>query len=147
MMSLRRKHRWFGAGFLFAWALSHVAVASAQNEAPRPTAADKIRKTLDQVIALEYQGNSFSEAINHLKDRTQLPILVDQMALQQNGLVDNGPVNIELRNTRGKVRQALQHLLASHNLTYVIIEDSLLITTEESAITRQMRQRLPIDLT
>jgi hypothetical protein len=146
MLSLRRKHRWFGAGFLMAWAFSHVAVVNAQNETPRPTASDKIRRTLDQVIALDYQGNSFNEAIGHLKDRTQLPVLVDQMALQQMGLVDGGPVNVELRNTRGKIRQALQHLLASHNLTYIIIEDSILITTEETALNRQMRQRIPIDL-
>ncbi|MEI7687123.1 MAG: hypothetical protein WCL32_19060 [Planctomycetota bacterium] len=146
MISLRRQHRWFGMGFLLAWALSQSAVVNAQNEPARSSPAEKIRRTLDQVIALDYQGNSFGEAINHLKDRTQLPIQLDQVALQQMGLVDGIPVNIELRNVRGKVRTALQNLLANHNLTYVILEDSLVITSEEAAIARQMRQRVALDL-
>lgn len=147
MTTLGRTHRWFGMGFLLAWALSHSAVANAQNDPVRPSPADKIRKTLDQVIALDYQGNSFGEAISHLKDRTQLPVVVDQIALQQMGLVDGAPINVELRNVRGKVRNALQNLLANYNLTYVVLEDTLLITTEETAMARQMRQRVAVDVT
>lgn len=146
MVTLRRKHRWFGMGFLLAWALMQGVAVNAQNDPARPSPSDKIRKSLDQVFALEYQGNSFNEAIAHLKDRTQLPIAVDQMAVQQMGLVDGVPINIELRNARGKLRTALQHFLTNHNLTYVVLEDTLLITTEESAIARQMRQRVTIDL-
>jgi hypothetical protein len=145
MMSLRRKHRWFGMGFLLAWALSHSAVVKAQNETGRMTSADKIRKTLDSVINLDYEGYSFSEAMGHLRERTQLPVIVDQVALRRLGIVE-GQVSVELRGTRTKVRQALQQLLTGFNLTYVILEDTLLITTEEMGIARQMRQRVPVDV-
>lgn len=151
MFSLRSTHRWFAMGFVLAWALSHAALANAQNDSKsaEPTPAEKIRKTLDRVIALDYQGNSFTEAINHIKSNVpQLNIAVDQIALAQMGLVDGGglPLNIEIKNTRGKVRTALSRLLANHNLTYVVLEDCLLITTEENAVNRQMRQRLPVDV-
>src|SRR6185436_14017035 len=66
MMSLRRKHRWFGMGFLLAWALSHSAVVNAQNEPARAAPADRIRRSLDQVVSFDYQGNSFGEAIAHM---------------------------------------------------------------------------------
>jgi hypothetical protein len=147
MMSLRRKHRWFGMGFLLAWALSHSAVVNAQNEPARAAPADKIRRSLDQVVSFDYQGNSFEAAIAHLKERTQLPIVVDQVALRQRGIGEGTFQAIEFRNVRGKVKQALQQLLNGFNLTYVILEDSLLITSEETAVTRQMRQRIPIELT
>ena len=150
MLRLSRKHRWFGVGFLLAWAISHGAAVNAQIESKptetRPNVGDKIRRTLDQTITLDYAGQSFNEAINHLKERTQLPVVVDQFALQNVGLGDGVPCNIELRNSRGKVRNALQHLLHSYNLTYVVLEDCLLITSEETAVTRQMRQRFPVDV-
>lgn len=153
MLSLRSTHRWFAMGFVLAWALSHAALANAQNDPKQaePTPAEKIRQTLDRVIALDYQGNSITEALNHIKSNSppQLNLIVDQLALAQMGLNDGGgiPLNIEVKNTRGKLRTALAKLLNSHNLTYVILEDSLLITTEENAVNRQMRQRLPIDVT
>lgn len=149
MLRLSRKHRWFAFGFLLAWALSHRSSAGAQDEKIAPSElspSERIRKKLDQVIALDYAGQSFQEAILHLKDRTQLPVIVDQMALQQIGVFDGAPLQFELRNTRGKVRQALQHLLHGLGLDYVVLEDSLLITTEESATQRQMRQRLPVSV-
>jgi hypothetical protein len=143
-----RKHRLFVFGFVLAWALSHRAiegVATAQNE-ERPLPGDRIRKRLDQVIAFDYSGQSFRDAIDHVQDRTQMPITIDPIALQQVGVVDGAPMQIELKNVRNKVRQALQGFLHSHGLTYVVLEDNLLITTEENAIARQLMQRFPIDI-
>ena len=142
-----RKHRLFVFGFVLAWALSHRAiegVAAAQNE-ERPAPGDRIRKRLDQVIAFDYSGQSFRDAIDHVQDRTQMPITIDPIALQQVGVVDGAPLQIELKNVRNKVRQALQGFLRNHGLTYVVLEDHLLITTEENAMARQMMQRFPID--
>jgi hypothetical protein len=146
MFDLSRKHRWFAFGFVLAWALSHLAVARAQNEKESPPANEKIRKTLEQVIALDYQGQSIREAIAHIEDRSKLPIVLDPMALQAIGLPDGIQVQAEVKNLRGKLRQVLQSFLHNYGLTYVVLEDSLLITTEDGAVTRQMRQRIPIDI-
>lgn len=146
MFRMTRRHRWFAAGFLLAWALSHRAIAQGDTREAKPSSSDLIRQKLDQVIVLDYAGQSVTEAMAHLKDRTQLPIVVDQVGLQSIGLMDGIPINVELRNARGKVRHALQHLLHGLGLNYVILEDCLLITTEESAMIRQMRQRVPVDV-
>jgi hypothetical protein len=143
-----RKHRLFVFGFVLAWALSHRAIESvavAQNE-ERPAPGDRVRKKLDQIISLDYSGQSFREAIQHVQDRTQLQIAIDPIAMQQVGVVDGVPIQIELKNTRGKVRQALQGFLQNHGLTYVVLEDNILITTENNAVNRQMSQRFPIDI-
>jgi hypothetical protein len=146
MFDLSRKHRWFAFGFVFAWALSH-RVAVAQNEKEtRPAPSDRIRRTLEQVIAFDYNGQSFREAMEHLQSKTNLPIVIDPIAVQSVGLIEGVPAAIEFKNVRGKVRQALQNLLHNYGLTYVVLEDTLLITTEESAFQRQMRQRVPVDL-
>ena len=108
-----RKHRLFVFGFVLAWALSHRAiegVAVAQNE-ERPVPGDRIRKKLDQIISFDYSGQSFRDAIAHVQDRTQMPITIDPIALQQVGVVDGAPMQIELKNVRNKVRQALQGFL------------------------------------
>ena len=142
-----RKHRFFVFGFVLAWALSHRAiegVAVAQNE-DHPVPGDRIRKKLDQIISFDYSGPSFREAIAHVQDRTQMSISIDPIALQQVGVVDGAPMQIELKNVRQKVRQALLGFLQQHGLTYVVLEDNLLITTEENAVARQMMQRFPID--
>ena len=142
-----RKQRLFVFGFVLAWALSHRAIegiAIAQND-DRPTPGDRIRKKLDQVISFDYSGPSFREAIAHVQDRTQLAITIDPIAMQQVGVVDGAPMQIEFKNVRSKVRQALQGFLHSHGLTYVVLEDNLLVTTEENAIARQMMQRFPIE--
>ena len=143
-----RKHRLFVFGFVLAWALSHRAiegVAVAQTE-ERPAPGDRIRKKLEQVISFDYSGQSLRDAIAHVQDRTQLPIVIDPIALQQVGVVDGGPQQIEVKNARSKVRQVLQGFLQSYGLTYVILEDNILITTEDNAVSRQMGQRFPIDV-
>jgi type II secretory pathway component GspD/PulD (secretin) len=143
-----RKHRLFVFGFVLAWALSHRAienVAVAQNE-ERPVPGDRVRKKLEQIISFDYSGQSFREAIAHVQERTQLSISIDPIAMQQVGVVDGVPLQIELKNSRSKVRQALQGFLQNHGLTYVILEDNILITTEDNAVARQMSQRFPIEI-
>src|SRR5205807_7892204 len=43
-------------------------------------------------------------------------------------------------------RTALQNMLNQHNLTYVVLSDTVLITTEDLGFYRQMRQRVNVDV-
>ena len=114
------------------------------------TPAEKIRKALDQPVRIDYSGNSLQEIVNHLKKKAQIPIIIDQVALQMTAMgIDDAtgnPLTIDLKSD-GNVRQALQRLLGPYHLTFVTVGDSLLITTEELGLQRQMRQRLPVDVT
>ncbi len=145
---------WFLA-VLMVWALSHASVCGDPGApAPRePSPAEKIRKALDQAMPLDYSGASLQEVVQHLKEKTKINFVLDLFAMQQIGLAheENGmvtPTVVTLKSERsGKVRTALQRTLNAYNLTYVILEDSVLITTEEIGLGRQMRQRVSVDLT
>jgi type II secretory pathway component HofQ len=141
---------------LMVWALSHAAVFGEQGEpaAKEPSPAEKTRKMLDQTMALDYSGASLPEVIQHLKEKTRINFVLDQFALQQMGLIfdpNNGnglPMAVNLKGDRyTKVRTTLQRTLNAFNLTYAILEDTVLITTEEIGLNRQMRQRVTINLT
>src|SRR5207244_3620994 len=56
------------------------------------------------------------------------------------------PPPTTLKSDNGKVRIALQNMLNQHNLTYVVLSDTVLITTEDLGFYRQMRQRVNVDV-
>jgi hypothetical protein len=57
-----------------------------------------------------------------------------------------GQAGLLLKIDNGKVRTALQSMLKPYNLTFVILGDSVVITTDEVGHMRQMRQRVNIDV-
>jgi type II secretory pathway component GspD/PulD (secretin) len=138
---------WFLA-ILMVWALSHASVYGGGGDSGTedPSPAEKIRKALEQPTFLEFGGTSLYEVAQHLKEKTRINWVVDQYTLQQMGL-DSNTGNIVLKNERTvKLRSGVQRLLNAYNLTYVILEDSVLITSEEVAINRLMRQRVSLNV-
>lgn len=139
--------RILGLSGLLAWALSHSSLLGeirAGEPTGLPTPAERIRRTLDATIALEYVGQSFHEAIAHIQERTHLPIVCDRMALQMAGIVEGQPTNVVLKNARGKVRAALGAFLLEHGLTFVVANDTVLVTSEANAVGFFWRQRFPL---
>jgi hypothetical protein len=67
------------------------------------------------------------------------------MTMAQMGIdADQTPVTVRLKEV--KVRTALRSVLSSHNLSFAILGDTVLISSDEMAMARQMRQRVTIDL-
>src|SRR5207244_10820047 len=60
--------------------------------------------------------------------------------------IDENAMQVSLKVKDVKVRSGLRTLLGQLNLSYVIIGDIVLITTEEMAQYRQMKQRVTIDV-
>lgn len=139
--------RWCLGLVLFAWAIAHANVRGAQNEKMPPTQAEKIRKVLDQPITLDFAGQSLPEAVQHLREKTGLDITLDTFTLQQMGLlIEEMPTPVHLKADRVKTRQILQKLVTGFNLSYVVLEDSLLISTEDVTLLRQLRQRVQVEV-
>lgn len=141
---------WFLA-LLMVWALSHASVLGDQGEpvVKEPSPAEKIRKILDQPMTLDFSSGSLHEVVAHLKEKTRINFVLDLFAVQQQGLEDNNmpPVTLNLKSDRtGKLRTSLQRMLNACNLSYVILEDSVLITTDELGLNRQLRQRVSVNL-
>jgi hypothetical protein len=111
------------------------------------TTPDKLRQGLDKTITIDYVGQSLHDVLNHFRDRTNLPINVDQMAFMHMGINGEVPMTqVEVKAKNEKASSVLRRLLSGHRLSYVVLEDSLLVTTEEMAVVRQMRQRVSVDV-
>jgi hypothetical protein len=131
---------------LLAIGLAWTLLAGAARADPPNTPA-AIKKALDQKITLDFQTQDFNEAIEHLRQKTKINFVIDnRYMLLPPGLGPGGlPMQINLKSDNGKVRTALQGMLSQFGLTYVILGESVLITTEEIAAQRQMGQRVTVD--
>jgi len=82
-----------------------------------------------------------------LRQKTKLNIVVDTFVLQSMGIgFQDNPAPLLLKSNDGKVRTALQNMLNQYHLSYVILGDSVLITSEEVGYLRQMRQRVNVNV-
>jgi type II secretory pathway component GspD/PulD (secretin) len=145
--------RWFMFGLLVGWALSHATVFgqsggnAAEKKGVAGTAVEKLRHGLDKKVTIDFNGQSLSEALNHLRDKTGLPINIDQPALLMSGMNIDVPMGqVEIKAKDEKASSVLRKFLNTYRLTYIIFEDALLITTEETAVMRQFRQRVNVDV-
>jgi hypothetical protein len=118
---------------------------------PRPkndSPADRMRKALDQVTDVKIENQPLDKAIEQLRDATKINFVLDRVAVAGMGIdpmTGAAPtVNFDQQNV--KLRTALRALLGPLHLTYAIIGDAVVITTEEGALARQLRQRVSVDL-
>ena len=82
-------------------------------------------------VGLEFQDEPLESVVNFLQDNYDVPIQIDVEALQDVGLSPDEPVTINVRNVT--LKSALRLLLKPLQLTYVIANEVLIITTPEEA--------------
>src|SRR4029079_17953732 len=70
--------------------------------------------------------------------------VLDRTVLQQMGFEPES-LTVELKMKEGKLRNALRAIAGQYNLTFAIVGDALVITTEELAVYRQLKQRISVD--
>src|SRR5262249_35867899 len=96
-------------------------------------------------VSVDFSAPSLNAALEHLREKADLPISIDQVALQQLGITDDsGQVEIKAKNERAG--QVLRKVLNAYRLAYVILDDALLVTSEDNATQRQFKQRLSVDI-
>jgi hypothetical protein len=115
-------------------------------EKPNPLAsAERLRKELDQIISLELENVNLRQALAQLRTQSRLNIVIDAVALAQAGVdADDTMVTIKVKEV--KVKSCLRAILAGPSLCFAPIGDSVLVTTEDMAIYRQLRQRVDLDV-
>ena len=149
---MRWQNRWVLLGLLVGWALSHASVFGDQAEAdPKearkpPTAAEKVRQGLDKKVTLDFTAQSLSDALDRLRQKTGLPISVDQQAVLNAGLNPDDNAQVQVKAADEKASQVLRKVVNAYRLAYIVFEDSILVTTEEVAGYRQMRQQVSVDV-
>ena len=110
-----------------------------------PSAVDKVRKALDEPMSLEVTNQPLGVALNQIRERTGINFVVDRLTIQQAG-IDPEQMQISVKLKDVKARSCLRSVLGSYNLGYAIIGDTVLVSTDDMAMHRQVRQRVNIDL-
>jgi type II secretory pathway component GspD/PulD (secretin) len=114
-------------------------------KAKKETAAESINKALDKTITVDFANQPLQEAITKLAEQTKLNFIIDRGTIQQMGIApEQAVVTGKLENV--KLRSGLRRILSQYNLGYAIVGDMVLISTEDMAIHRQMRQRINLSL-
>lgn len=126
-----------------AWLPDAASAAPAPPQTDAMPPAAKVRKALEQTVRLEVNAIQLTEALDLLKDQIKVNFVLDQWTIQMWG-IETEAVNLKVDGTKARV--ALKKLLSPYNLAYVIIEDSVVITSPEMAIYRQLRQSVSVDV-
>jgi type II secretory pathway component GspD/PulD (secretin) len=99
---------------------------------PRQSDMEKeIERRLSSPVSLNFHEAPLSQVLNDLRDFNAINIVVDQPALQEEGVSLETPISMKL--DRVSLKSALNLLLHQVHLTYVIKDDVLQITSESQA--------------
>ena len=80
---------------------------------------------------LDFTDTPLEEVVNLLQDDYDIPIQIDVPALDEIGIAPDEPVTINLHGV--SLRSALRLMLKNLQLTYIIQDEVLMITTPEAA--------------
>jgi hypothetical protein len=130
------------------------------------TTAEKTRKALQDTVTVEIIDKTLEQALAELKDRTKINFTLDRQAVAAfdqttqpwggffpggggglpPGVAQPQAATLTLKAKDMKIRDALKQLLSHDNLTYVILGDSVLVTTEAMGVQRQLKQHVSLNL-
>jgi type II secretory pathway component GspD/PulD (secretin) len=138
---------WVALGWVVsAGVLAAAPAASAEGAKKADSPAQKVRQALDQPTDLAVENQPLEAALALLAEQTKINFVIDRLIVQQMGVDLQGqgaPVTLKLEQV--KVRTALRTLLGQYNLSYAVVGEAVVITSEEMATHRQLRQRVAVD--
>jgi hypothetical protein len=139
--------RWFGmsAVLLAAPLLFAAPVSSGEEGSKSQSTAEKTRKALNQTRDLDIGEQPLAVAIKQLSEQTNIKFVVDHNVILGIG-IDPNSANVSIKQKNVKVRTAVRNMLHQLNLTCVVLGDTVVITTEEMAVQRQLKQPVSLDL-
>jgi hypothetical protein len=113
--------------------------ASQKAATPKKAAAPKkpdlknlsIQQRLEIKSSFEFQETPLADVVYFLKDLTQMEIQLDKKALDDFGIASDSPVIFNAQDIT--VQSAMNLMLRQLNLTWVIKDDIVLITTQDEA--------------
>jgi general secretion pathway protein D len=100
----------------------------------RMTPAEKaIRERLVEPVDISFDGRPLAQAMQTLSEMTGIPIFVDPNGLSTEGLTSDTRISLNLNGQSVSMKSALNLMLDHLNLTYVIKDEVLKITSKETA--------------
>jgi hypothetical protein len=129
-----------------AWAGLAPAAPIPKND-PRPKTAvgpEFIRKVLDGKTNLEFTNTHLPGVLNQLSEDHGINFVLDKSVIQQMGF-EPTDLMVDVKIKEVKLRNGLRTMLNQFNLTLAIVGDTVLVTTEEQAIYKQLKHRISVD--
>ncbi|MCH8043335.1 MAG: hypothetical protein IID44_06410 [Planctomycetes bacterium] len=105
-------------------------------------AETKIYQALGEKTKIEFRKTPLQDVVDHLSEFHKIKIQLDKTMLEEVGIGADTPVTKRLNNV--SLRAALRLMLRDLELTYVIDDEVLLITTPEEAETRSTTKFYPV---
>ena len=105
-------------------------------------AEEKIRKALEDTTSIEFVETPLSDVVDYLKDLHNIEIQLDTKALDDASLGSDTPITKNLKGIT--LRSALRLMLGGMDLTYVIKNEVLMITTVDKANTDLVTKVYPV---
>ncbi len=88
---------------------------------------EKITKALGEITNVEFPGNPLSDVVDYIGQAHQIPIILDQAGLSNEGISGDDEVQLVLSGV--PLRDALDLMLEPLGLTYVIKNGVMMVTT------------------
>ncbi len=105
-------------------------------------AEQKIRDALQEPTRMEFIDTPLQDAVTFLKDYHGIEIQLDNRALEDLGVGSDTPVS---RNVNGiSLKSGLRLMLGEMDLTYIIKDEVLLITTQDKAESELVTKAYPV---
>lgn len=104
---------------------------------PTTSEVERIHSALSGSLTergLNFDGTPLSKVTKFLRDEYDIEVQLDLQALDDLGISPDDPIDVKLRNI--SLKSALRIMLRQLDLTYIISDEVLLITSEEEALTR-----------
>jgi hypothetical protein len=121
--------------------------APAPADAPPAGPASKVREKLARPVTLGLREQSLRGAVDALRAAAKINIDLDSATIQQQlGFPPEQPptpVNLDAKDVPARV--VLRRLVDQYRLDYAVVGDSVIVSTEEGAAARQLRQRVGVD--
>ncbi len=105
-------------------------------------AEKKIQKELGEPTTIDFIDTPLEDVLNYLEDLHEIEIELDLRALDDLGIDSGSPINRSLQGIA--LRSALRLMLDDLDLTYIIDNEVLIITSVEEAETRLVTKVYPV---
>jgi uncharacterized membrane protein YgcG len=92
---------------------------------------DRIYQALGQNTEVDFQDSPLTDVVDYLKDLHNIQIVIDEVALNDEGISPDSPINLALAGI--SLRNALKLMLEPLQLTYVVQDEVMKITTKRVA--------------
>lgn len=110
--------------------------------AHRSKTEERILAALDKEVAFEFRDEPLDMACRQIATSCDIPVEFDRKALAEVGIGTDVPVTFQLRRT--SLRSFLRHMLKHLDLTYLVRDDVLLITTPKECNCKLATRIYPI---